>query len=124
MERRAQYWSSCFTIGALFSVWGLRIALIASRASRIIVQLYVKERHDMISPQDCTPPGLHARAGSAHVRAAGSAHVRAGSAHVRAGSAHVRAGSAQCTWAECYAGWAIAVRDIRCTRGTWVRAQR
>ena len=54
MERRAQYWSSCFTIGALFSVWGLRITLVAGRASRIIVQLYVKERHYMISPQDCT----------------------------------------------------------------------
>ena len=30
-------WSSCFTIGTLLSVWGLRIALVADPASRIIV---------------------------------------------------------------------------------------
>jgi len=30
-------WSSCFTIGALLFVWGLRIALVADPASRIIV---------------------------------------------------------------------------------------
>ena len=32
-----QFVLSCFTIGALLSVWGLRIALVADRASRIIV---------------------------------------------------------------------------------------
>jgi len=33
----SQGWSSCFTIGALLMLWGLRIALVADRASRIIV---------------------------------------------------------------------------------------
>ena len=32
-------WSSCFTIGALLELWGLRIALVAYRASRIIVSV-------------------------------------------------------------------------------------
>ena len=40
MERRAQCWSSCFTIGTLFVVWGLRIALVADFASRVIVELW------------------------------------------------------------------------------------
>jgi len=33
-------WSSCFTIGTLLSVWGLRIALVADPASRIIVLMF------------------------------------------------------------------------------------
>ena len=37
MGGRGGGWSSCFTVGALLEVWGLRIALVADRASRIIV---------------------------------------------------------------------------------------
>ena len=37
MEVWGWSWSSCFTIGTLLSVWGLRIALVADRASRMIV---------------------------------------------------------------------------------------